>query len=79
MSNTSSSRPLSIPAVVSLVLAFILPPLGVVVGIVALVTLHGRRGRGLAIAAIVIGALFTALVVAGVASWVGFTEYVSYQ
>lgn len=47
-------------AIAAFVLAFVVPPVGAILGIVALVKLRKNGGKqGLAIAAIVLGALFT--------------------
>lgn len=56
------ARRTSVLAILSLVAAFVASPVGVVLGIVALVRIPraGETGRGLAIAAIVVGLLATA-------------------
>jgi peptidyl-prolyl cis-trans isomerase B (cyclophilin B) len=52
-------------AIASLVLAFLLPPLSIVLGIVALVQIRGtgQSGRGLAIAGTVISTIFVVIAV----------------
>ena len=54
---TPDTRPLSTLAVVGLVLAFFVNVIGLVISIIALVKLRtsGERGRGLAIAGIIVG------------------------
>ncbi|TCK22832.1 DUF4333 domain-containing protein [Pseudonocardia endophytica] len=60
-------RRTNVLAIVSLVLAFLLAPIGLILGIVALVQIRkrGEGGTGLAVAGIVIGGLGT-LIVAGI-------------
>ncbi|MBN2454052.1 DUF4190 domain-containing protein [Candidatus Woesearchaeota archaeon] len=50
-------------AIIALVLAFFFPLVGLIIGIVALVKINkeGGEGKGMAIAAIVIGAIMTLL------------------
>lgn len=54
-------------AIAALVCGFLLAPLGVIFGIIALgqIRRHGESGRGLAIAGLAVGAVLTALVVLG--------------
>jgi ABC-type sugar transport system permease subunit len=73
-SAASGRQPFSPAAIVSLVLAFFLPVVGAVVGVIALLTLRGRRGRGLAVAAIVIGVVLSLLIGLSAAFWLGATE-----
>ena len=64
--------PLTIVAFVS---SFLLPIAGVVLGVLSLVRLPRQsRGRGLAIASVVIGAVLTALTVLGWMSWLSLTS-----
>jgi len=75
---TSIREGWSIMAIVALVAAVLAPPLGVVLGIVALVKVRRTRlqGGGLAIAAIVVGAILFALTVLVVLARMSFTvEY----
>ena len=62
-------RPWNSMAIVGLILAFVVPPAGLVLGAIALSQIgrSGERGRGLSIAGIVIGALGTAFIVISVA------------
>ncbi|MBD8585948.1 DUF4190 domain-containing protein [Frigoribacterium sp. CFBP 8766] len=72
-SNTSTNKipPLTIVAFVA---SFLLPIAGVVLGVLSLVRLPRRsRGRGLAIASVVIGAVLTGLTVLGWMSWLSLT------
>jgi Sec-independent protein secretion pathway component TatC len=72
-SNTLTNKipPLTIVAFVA---SFLLPLVGVVLGVLSLVrTPRQSRGRGLAIAAIVIGAVLSALTVLGWVSWLSLT------
>jgi Sec-independent protein secretion pathway component TatC len=60
--------------VVAFVASFLLPIVGVVLGVLSLVRLPRQsRGRGLAIASVVIGAVLTALTVLGWMSWLSLT------
>lgn len=60
--STGVARRTSTLAILSLVAAFVLSALGVVLGIIALVQIRrtGEAGRGFAIAAIIIGILVSA-------------------
>jgi len=65
MSGTVAPRRTSTLAILALVAAFVASSVGVVLGVVALAQVRrtGEAGRGLAIAAIVIGLLVTAFFV----------------
>lgn len=65
-------RPTNTLAVVSLVLAFVCAPAGLVLGVVARRQIRrtGEEGAGLALAAIIVGSLWTALLAALLALWV---------
>jgi hypothetical protein len=64
-------RPTNTLAVLALVLAFVCPPAGLVCGIVARRQIRrtGEEGAGLALAGIVVGSLWTALMVALLGIW----------
>lgn len=64
-------RPTNSLAVVSLVLAFVCAPAGLVLGIVARRQIRrtGEEGAGLALGAIVVGSLWTALLLALLGVW----------
>ncbi|WP_149084624.1 hypothetical protein [Microbacterium sp. 1S1] len=54
-------------SIIGLVLAFLLPPVGLILSIIALVQLgKARAPRGLAIAGIVVGAILTILAIIGI-------------
>jgi hypothetical protein len=59
------SRPTSTLAILALVFAFIIPPAGIVLGIVGLrqISRTGEGGRGLAVAGVAVGGVFTAIFV----------------
>ncbi|MBM7807635.1 hypothetical protein JOD57_003472 [Geodermatophilus bullaregiensis] len=61
-------RPTNTLAVLALVLAFVLAPAGLVLGVVARRQIRetGEQGDGLALAGIVVGAIGTALAVLGI-------------
>lgn len=60
--------------IVAFVVSFLLPIAGVVLGVLSLVRLPRQsRGRGLAIASVVIGAVLSALTVLGWMSWISLT------
>jgi Domain of unknown function (DUF4190) len=67
-------RPTNTLAVMSLVLAFVAAPAGIVCGIVARrqIARTGEEGAGLALAGIVLGSVFTAFWVLGFVLWLGF-------
>ena len=68
---TNKIPPLTIVAFVA---SFLLPIAGVALGILSLVRLPRQsRGRGLAIASVVIGAVLTALTILGWMSWLSLT------
>lgn len=58
----------SVLEILALVLAIVVPPLGLVLGVVALVRVRGRgrSGTGLAVAGIVVGGVLTSLLAVGV-------------
>jgi hypothetical protein len=64
-------RPTNTLAVLSLVLAFVCAPAGLVVGIIARRQIRrtGEEGAGLALAGIVVGSLWTALLLALLGIW----------
>jgi hypothetical protein len=64
-------RPTNTLAVLSLVLAFVCAPAGVVLGIVARRQIRrtGEEGSGLALAGIIVGGLWTGLVLALLVVW----------
>jgi hypothetical protein len=64
-------RPTNTLAVVSLVLAFVCAPAGLVLGIVARRQIRrtGEEGAGLALAGIIVGSLWTGLIAALVVVW----------
>jgi hypothetical protein len=60
--------------IVAFIASFLLPIVGLVLGILSLVRLpRGARGRGLAIASVVIGAAISALTILGWSSWLSLT------
>jgi Domain of unknown function (DUF4190) len=67
----ASRRPTNALAVVSLVLAFVCAPAGLVLGIVARRQIRrtGEEGAGLALAGIVVGSLWTGLLAALLVVW----------
>jgi hypothetical protein len=69
----ATAAPVSSLAIAAAVAALVLPPVGIVLGIVAATTASraGRRGTWLAVTAIVVGTLITVGTVAGLAVWVG--------
>ncbi|TXR55569.1 FxLYD domain-containing protein [Quadrisphaera setariae] len=69
-------RPTSVVAVIGLVLAFLLSPIGVVVSAFGIADTRGGRkaGRGLAIAGVVVGALGTVLWVLAIVAAVVFVQ-----
>lgn len=78
MSSEAAQPRVPAVAVLAVVAAVLAPPLGIVLGIVALLRsrLESGAGRGLAIAALVIGGLFTMLVAVAITLWLGLTiEY----
>lgn len=68
-------------AIVSLILAFVAPVIGVILGITALGRdRHKQRtGRGLAIAAVAVGSALTVLQALSLILWFSFTSEVSYM
>ncbi|TXK17084.1 DUF4190 domain-containing protein [Homoserinibacter sp. GY 40078] len=65
-------------AIIAVVAAVVAPPLGLVLGIVALVRVRRRRfrGRGLAIAAIVVAGVLCVAIALSAWAWASFTvEY----
>lgn len=71
--------PLDVVSVVGLVLAVLLAPVGLVVSIVGLVRTSGgrRRGRGFAIAGVVVSVVVSILVAVGVVALVALGSWVS--
>jgi len=67
-----SPRPTNVMAVLSLVLAFLFPPAGVIVGLVARSQLKksDEQGEGLATAGIILSAVFTAAIALAIGSFV---------
>ncbi len=61
-------------AIIGFVTSLILPPLGIIFGIIALTQIKksGEAGRGWAIAGIVVGAVLTAWILLWTAAWGGF-------
>ena len=60
--------------IVAFIASFLLPIVGLVLGILNLVQLpRGARGRGLATAFVVIGAVLSALTILGWSSWLSLT------
>lgn len=61
-------------AIVALICAFVIPPVGLVFGIIAQrqIARTGEQGAGLALAAIIVSAIFTGLIVMMVLAWVGW-------
>lgn len=59
------ARPTNVLAIVALVSSFFIPPAGIVCGHIALnqIKRTGENGRGLAIAGLIIGYVYTALIV----------------
>lgn len=59
----------NVMCIVGFVLAFVLPPVGLVLSIIALVQINktGEQSKGLAIAGIVLNAVFTVIIVAAIA------------
>lgn len=62
-------------AIVALVAAVLAPPLGIVLGVLALLRVRRThlRGGGLAIAAIVVAAVLCVLTMVSVCAWMSFT------
>lgn len=58
----------------ALICAFVVPPVGLVFGIIAQrqIARTGEQGAGLALAAIIVSAIFTGLIVMMVLAWVGW-------
>lgn len=73
------SRPTDVVSIVGLVLAFLLAPVGLVVSIVGLVRTAGgrRKGRGFAIAGVVVSVILTLAVVAAVVGLLSVARYAS--
>ncbi|RZT62357.1 uncharacterized protein DUF4190 [Microcella alkaliphila] len=61
-------------AIVALICSFVVPPVGLVFGIIAQhqIARTGEQGAGLALAAIILSAVFTGLIVMMVLAWVGW-------
>lgn len=74
----SSTAPHAAPtnafAIVALICAFVIPPVGLVFGIIAQrqIARTGEQGAGLALAAVIVSAIFTGLIVMMVLAWVGW-------
>ncbi|MDO8337486.1 MAG: DUF4190 domain-containing protein [Microcella sp.] len=66
-------RPTNLMAILSLVAAFVAPPAGLVLGILAQreIARTGEQGAGLAKAGAIVGGVFTALIVMFVIAWLG--------
>ncbi|MFP5290988.1 MAG: DUF4190 domain-containing protein [Actinomycetes bacterium] len=66
-------RPTNLMAILSLVAAFVAPPAGLVLGILAQrqIARTGEEGAGLAKAGAIVGGVFTALIVMFVIAWLG--------
>jgi hypothetical protein len=74
-------RPTNTLAIVALVMAFVFSPVGIVLGVVARKQIRetGEAGDGLALAGVIIGAVFTALAVVLVVIWVvAFAALIGY-
>jgi hypothetical protein len=74
-------RPTNTLAIVALVMAFVFSPVGIVLGVVARKQIRetGEAGDGLALAGVIIGAVFTALAVVLVVIWIiAFAALVGY-
>jgi hypothetical protein len=65
-------RPMNPMAILSLVLAFVAAPAGLILGIIARkqIARTGEEGAGLALAGIIIGGIFTAFFVLGIVIWI---------
>ena len=65
-------RPTNVLAIIALIAAFVLPPAGIVCGIIARrqIRQSGEAGDGLALAGLIIGWCFTALYVILILIWV---------
>ncbi len=65
-------RPTNTMAILSLVLAFVFAPAGIVLGIIARkqVAQTGEQGEGLALAGIIVGGIFTAIWVIVIVLWI---------
>ena len=72
-------RPTDVVSIVGLVLAFLLAPVGLVVSIIGLVRTAGgrRKGRGFAIAGVVVSVVLTLAAVAAVVGLVSVARYAS--
>lgn len=68
-----AGRGTSTLAILALVLSFVIPPAGIVLGALALKDLErtGEEGRGLALAGLWIGIVLTAIIVLFIIIWVG--------
>ncbi|KRF32782.1 DUF4190 domain-containing protein [Yonghaparkia sp. Soil809] len=66
-------RPTNLMAILSLVAAFVAPPAGLVLGILAQrqIARTGEQGAGLAKAGAIVGGVFTAFIVMFVIAWLG--------
>ena len=66
-------RPTNLMAILSLIGAFIAPPAGLVLGILAQrqIARTGEEGAGLAKAGAIVGGVFTAFIVMFVIAWLG--------
>jgi type IV pilus assembly protein PilA len=75
------SRGLNVLAVVGFVLSFIVTLAGVVLGIVALIQIRrtGERGKGLAIAAIILGGVLSVLLIVGSLGIIAGTVFIGQQ
>jgi hypothetical protein len=65
-------RPTNTMAILALVLAFVLAPAGIVLGVIARKQIRqtGEEGDGLALAGIIVGSIFSAFFVLGIVVWV---------
>lgn len=74
-------RPTNTLAIVALVMAFVFSPVGIVLGVIARKQIRetGEAGDGLALAGLIIGAVFTVIAVALVVIWVvAFAALIGY-
>lgn len=72
-SYSATERPTNLMAILSLVAAFVAPPAGLVLGILAQrqIARTGEQGAGLAKAGAIVGGVFTAFIVMFVIAWLG--------
>lgn len=66
-------------AIVALVAAFVLAPVGLVLGLLARgqIRRSGEQGDGLALAAVIVGGIGTTLMVTGLLAWIGLLASIS--